>query len=359
VISSGESTSERMAKIAVVGAGAWGTTLALLAGRAGRIASLYLREADRAVEIAVTRTNVRAQLGVSLPEAIDVTADLGAACAGASAIVLAVPSQSMRETARAIRPFVAGAAVVSAAKGLERQTYKRMTEVLREELDEAAAGRVCALSGPNLAREIASGKPAVTVIAGADLAAAERVRDLLMSQQFRCYTNEDVVGVEMGGALKNVVAIGAGMADGLDAGDNAKAAFITRGIAEIARLGVAVGAQPLTFVGIAGLGDLVATCASSLSRNHRVGRELAAGRSLPEILAGMGQVAEGVTTTEVAYALGQTLGVPLPITEQTYAVLFEGKAPAAAISDLMGREPKHELAGLRAEGSNESADARP
>jgi glycerol-3-phosphate dehydrogenase (NAD(P)+) len=266
-------------------------------------------------------------------------------------LVVAVPSQAMRESAAKLSPFVGDAIVVSAAKGLERGTFKRMTEVLSEELPVAASGRICALSGPNLAREIAAGKPAVTVVACADLAPAERVQDLLMSPQFRCYTNEDVIGVEMAGALKNIVAIGAGMADGLDAGDNAKAAFLTRGIAEIARLGIAVGAQPLTFAGLAGLGDLVATCASSLSRNHRVGAELAKGRPLAAILAEMKQVAEGVTTTEVARELGRRLGVPMPITEQTYSVLFEGKSPLAAISALMGREPKHELADLRGEAS--------
>ena len=336
-------------KVTVVGAGAWGTTLALLAARAGCAVSLFVRDPGRARDIAAARHNERAQPGVELPDAIHVTADLAGACAGASAIVVAVSSQSMRETGRALAAHAGAAVVVSAAKGLERGSFKRMTEVLREELPATTAARVCALSGPNLAREIALGRPAVTVIAGPDLAAAERVRDLLMSPQFRCYTNEDVIGVEMAGALKNIVAIGAGMADGLDAGDNAKAAFLTRGIAEIARLGIAVGAQPLTFAGLAGLGDLVATCASPLSRNHRVGRELVTGRSLPEILAGMEQVAEGVTTTEVAYTLGRQLGVALPITEQTYAVLFEGRSPLAAITELMGREPKHELAGLRAD----------
>ena len=224
---------------------------------------------------------------------------------------------------------------------------KRMTEVVADELGAERAGQVCALSGPNLAREVAAGKPAVTVVAGRDLAAAERARDLLMGPQFRCYTNEDVVGVEMGGALKNIVAIGAGIGDGLGAGDNAKAAFLTRGIAEIARLGIAVGADPLTFAGLAGLGDLVATCASPLSRNHHLGVELARGRSLAEVRAGMSQVAEGVTTTEAAYALGRREGVELPIVDQMYEVLFRNKPPLAAVADLMGREAKHELAGIR------------
>lgn len=336
-------------KATVIGAGAWGTTLALLAARAGRDACLFVRDRSTAEEVERTRRNERAQLGVELPNSVRVSADLERACEGAEVILAAVPSQAMRETAVKLAPFVGDAIVVSVAKGLERGTFKRMTEILTEELPAAARSRICALSGPNLAREIAAGKPAVTVVASADLGPAERVQDFLMSAQFRCYTNEDVIGIEMAGALKNIVAIGAGMADGLDAGDNAKAAFLTRGIAEIARLGIAVGAQPLTFAGLAGLGDLVATCASPLSRNHRVGTELAKGRPLAVILAEMNQVAEGVTTTEVARELGRRLGVPTPITEQTYSVLFEGKSPLDAIAALMGREPKHELADLRGE----------
>lgn len=335
-------------KIGVIGSGAWGTTLAVLAARAGHETRLLVRDAVQAATIETTRRHDRAQPGLVLPANVRATASLDEVCADAAVILVVVPSQRMREVARALAPLVGGAIVVSAAKGLERETFKRMTEVLQEEVGGDAGGRVCAISGPNLAAEIAAGKPAVTVIAGENLAAAERVRDLLASSRFRCYTNEDVVGVEMGGALKNIVAIGAGMADGLAAGDNAKAAFLTRGIAEIARLGIAVGAQPLTFAGLAGLGDLVATCASPLSRNNRVGRELAQGRLLAEILADLGHVAEGVTTTEVAHQLGRKLDVSLPITDQMRAVLFDGKSPLTAIDELMGREPKHELAGLRA-----------
>jgi glycerol-3-phosphate dehydrogenase (NAD(P)+) len=333
--------------VAVVGTGAWGTTLALVAARAGRAVALWFRDPDAARLCAATRRNPRAPLGVPLPPAVGPTADLAHACADASVIVVAVPSRAMRENARRLAPHVGGAVVVSATKGLERGSLRRMTEVIDEEF--AAAGvsaPVCALSGPNLAAEVARGQPAVTVVAGRDRAAAARARDLLMGPGFRCYTNTDVVGVEMGGALKNVIAIGAGIGDGLAAGDNAKAAFLTRGIAEIARLGVAVGAEPLTFAGLSGLGDLVATCASPLSRNNRLGRALAAGRSLAEAEASLGQVAEGVPTTEAAYALGRRLGVELPITEQLHAVLFGGKAPEAAIAEMMRREPKDEFAGF-------------
>ena len=343
-------------QVAVIGSGSWGTTLALVAARASRDVTLHVRDSAAATVIAQTRRNARRLPDVVLPETVRITADLAEACRGAVVVLLVVPSQTMRENARAIAPLVEDAIVVSAAKGLERGSLRRMTEVIREELGRKTAAPVCALSGPNLALEVAAGKPATTVVAGPAVA-AERVRDLLMSPQFRCYTNEDVIGVEMAGALKNVIAIGAGIADGLDAGDNDKAAFITRGIAEIARLGIAAGAYPLTFAGLAGLGDLVATCASPLSRNRHVGSELAKGRSLAEIQAGLTQVAEGIFTTEAASELGRRSGIELPITEQMRAVLFEGKAPLAAIADLMRREAKHELAGMRSPGDHRADDA--
>ena len=339
--------SRQPERIAVVGSGAWGTTLALLAERAGHQVTLFVRNPQEAEKIERTRRNLRYLPQAELPASVLVTGDLSTACRGAALILLVVPSQTVRENARALAPMAGEAVVVSAAKGLERESLKRMSEVVAEELGEPAGARVCALSGPNLAAEIAAGKPATSVVASRNLEAAERVRDLLMSPQFRCYTNEDVVGVEMGGALKNIIAIGAGMGDGLRAGDNAKAAFLTRGIAEVARLGIAVGADPLTFAGLAGLGDLVATCASPLSRNHRVGEELVKGRTLAEIVASLGQVAEGITTTEAAYALGRREGVELPIVEQMHAVLFEGKQPLEAVAALMQREAKHELEGIR------------
>jgi len=331
-------------RVAVIGSGNWGTALAVVAARAGRDVALYVRDPARAAVCAVSRRNQRAFPDVVLPESILVTADLAEASADAALVLLVVPSHTMRENARMLAPMVGDAVVVSAAKGLERGSLKRMTEVVADEL--GGNDRVCALSGPNLAREVALGQPATTVLAGRDIGAAERARDLLMGSQFRCYTNEDVVGVEMGGALKNIIAIGAGIADGLAAGDNAKAAFMTRGIAEMARLGIAVGAHPLTFAGLAGLGDLVATCASPLSRNRFVGEELAKGRRLAEIRAEMAQVAEGVFTTEAARELGRREGIELPITEQMYAVLFEEKSPLAAIADLMRRDAKHEREGM-------------
>ncbi len=332
------------AHVTVIGNGAWGTTLAILAHRAGREATLYVRDLAVADSMRISRRNDAYLPDTGIPPGIRITSDLPTACADADLVILAVPSQTMRANAAGLNALAPDAVVVSAAKGLEVGSLLRLTEVIAEELPTR---RICALSGPNLAREVAAGKPATTVVASADLGAAELVRDLLMSAQFRCYTNEDVVGVEMGGALKNIIAIGAGMADGMGAGDNAKAAFLTRGIAEIARLGVAAGADPLTFAGLSGLGDLVATCASPLSRNHFVGEELAKGRSLDDIRAGMSQVAEGIVTTAAARELGLRLGVDLPITEQMHAVLFENKPALAAISALMRREATHELSALR------------
>jgi glycerol-3-phosphate dehydrogenase (NAD(P)+) len=342
-------------RICIVGSGSWGTTLALIADTAGHHVALVTRDEATTTAIRLTRRHPRVLPGIELPAGIDVTADLPAACNDASAIIVAVPSQAMRATARRLAPLTGHAFVISAAKGLELGSLQRMTQILRTELPPAAHDRICALSGPNLAGEIAAGKPATTVIASTNLEAAERVRDLLITPRFRAYTNADVIGVEMAGALKNVIAIGAGIGDGLGLGDNAKAAFMTRGIAEIARMGIAAGAEPLTFAGLAGLGDLVATCSSPLSRNRHVGTELARGRSLSEIQATMTEVAEGIFTVQAARELGERLGVDLPITNQLAAVLFDNKSPLAAIEELMNRDAKHEFADL---GSGPTPDQR-
>lgn len=265
----------------------------------------------------------------------------------AALVVLAVPSKSLRDNVRSVRGALpADAIVLSATKGLEAGTGLRMSQVLAQELLAPLVARACVLSGPNLAKEIVRGLPASTVVASRDAAAAALARDLLMTPRFRIYTSDDVVGVELGGALKNVIAVGAGICDGLQAGDNAKAGFITRGLAEITRLGVAAGASPLTFAGLAGLGDLVATCASPLSRNRHVGEQLARGRSLAEVQAAMDNVAEGVDTTVAALRLARELGVEMPITQTTHRVLFEGLDVHAAVQELMGRPPRREWEGV-------------
>jgi len=340
-------------KVAVVGTTSWGTTLALLLRSKGLQVFLLARTATEAQDLAQRRENARLP-GVPIPAELPITADGEEALRGAVLIILAVPSQTMRQNLRQIAPALEGRTAVrpntlllSAAKGLELGSGKRMSEVIQEEMANGdAAIPIGALSGPNFALEIAQGQPASTVVACRDPAAVRRAQSLLMTPSFRVYTSEDMVGVEMGGALKNIVAIGAGLADGLGYGANAKAAFVTRGLAEIARLGVAGGANPLTFQGLSGLGDLIATCYSPLSRNRYVGQELARGRPLAEVLAGMGHVAEGVSATEAALELARRLGVEMPIATKAREVLFEGLDPRRAAAQLLGREPKDEMADL-------------
>ena len=325
-------------KAVVVGATTWGTTLALVLAGEGRQVTLLARNAAERDRLEAARENTRFLPGVAFPPMMGVSADAAEALDGATLAVIAVPSDRMRENARRIGPHLgADTVVVSASKGLELPLAMRMSEALAEELPTSLHPGICALSGPNLAKEIVQGKPASSVVAGATPEAAERAQATLLSNRFRVYTSSDVTGVELGGALKNIVALGAGICDGLDFGENAKAAFVTRGLAEIARLGVAAGAEPLTFAGLAGVGDVIATCASRLSRNRYVGEQLALGRSWPEIRASMDNVAEGVNATEAALKMAARLGVEMPIAETTYRVLYEGLPPREAAAELMER----------------------
>ncbi len=334
--------------IAVVGTGSWGTTLAIVLARGGLDTVLLARSEEVAQELRMARENRRFLPGVSFPAGLAVTAVPAEALAGRQVVLLVVPAQRMRENVASLRAHLpADAVVVSGAKGLELETCLRMSEVILAELGPTAAGRIAALSGPNLAREVADGLPTATVVAAPDERVAAFVQAKLKVPHVRLYTNGDLIGVELGGALKNIIALGAGICDGLGYGDNGKAAFLTRGLAEIARLGVAMGANPLTFAGLAGIGDLVATCASRLSRNRYVGEELGRGRSLAQIRANMTMVAEGVTTTVAARTLARRYGVEMPITEGLYRVLFEGVSPRDGVSELMMRDLKGELAGMQ------------
>ncbi len=308
---------------------------------------LWSRTGEEAARLQAAREHRERLPGIAFPSSLSVTAD-ARELAVAELLVLAVPSQTVRENLRRTAAYLpADAPLVSAVKGLERDTAKRVSEMAAEELPGRSPGRFCALSGPNLSREIARGLPSASVVASVDPAVAARVRDTFMSPAFRVYTSEDVIGVELGGALKNLIAICAGMGDGFAYGDNGKAAFITRGLSEITRLGVAAGANPLTFAGLAGMGDLVATCYSPLSRNRRVGEELAQGKSLAEALSGLGdQVAEGVETTRPALLLAHRLGVEMPITEALSRFLFEALDPRRALLELLVRAPRAETAGL-------------
>ncbi len=324
-----------MSRITVLGAGNWGTTLALLEARAGHVVTLWTRRAEGAAEIARSRRSPGLP-GVDLPDAVTVTATLARAVAAAEVLILAVPAQSVRALARDLASLLPPSLpVVNAAKGLEVATGLRLTEVLAAEW--TAGQPVAVLSGPNLAPELARGLPAAATLACHDLSLAEKLQTLLATPTYRLYASTDVTGVELAGSLKNVIAVAAGICDGLALGDNARAALVTRGLAEMTRLGVAAGARPLTFAGLSGLGDLVVTCGSTLSRNHRVGAALAAGQALERIEADLGMVAEGVPTTRAVRVLAARHGVEMPISAQVHAVLFEGISPRLAAEELMGR----------------------
>ena len=336
-----------MSKVVIIGTTSWGTTLAILLGKKGLEVVLLARSSEEATELQQRRENTRLLPGFLLPSTVQVMLPSEQAFSKADVVILAVPSQSMRQNIRLVKTLLdSSTLVMSAAKGLEVETTLRMSEVLEEELPPGFQGNICVLSGPNLSLEVARGLPATSVVAARDLKTAQRVQSWLMTSRFRVYTNTDVIGVELGGGLKNIIALGAGMCDGWGYGDNAKAAFMTRGLAEISRLAMAAGANPLTLAGLAGLGDLVATCSSRLSRNHYVGEELAKGRKLKDILASVPYVAEGIPTTVAARQMARRLGIEMPITEQMYRVLFEDLDPHQAAIDLMEREAKHELAGI-------------
>jgi glycerol-3-phosphate dehydrogenase (NAD(P)+) len=328
--------------ILVIGAGAWGTTLATLVARAGNTATLFCRHPEVYVSLNESRRHPVSLSGFSLPVEIDVVDDLVDALGSNPAlIIVAVPTSGVEQVARILADCGYLGVIASATKGIDPETLRTSTQRIIEVTGNRE--RVAALSGPNLATEIAGGLPAAAVVASTRQQTAQLVQRGLMSPTFRIYTSSDIVGVELAGALKNVMAIGAGIADGLTAGQNAKAAFITRGIAEITRLGMACGADPMTFAGLAGIGDLMATCGSTLSRNHTVGRRLAEGELLRDIIATMTEVAEGVPTTRAAIALGERLGVELPIATQIGNVLFNNVSPHHAIAQLLARDAAPEV----------------
>ena len=336
-------TQASQARVAVIGATTWGTALGIILARNDIPVDLVVRNEQESDLLGSQRENARFLPGVAFPDAMSVTASISDSVPPAQMLVLAVPSPTLRQNLEAVRDSITpGAVLLNAAKGLEWPDGKRMSRVMEESLPPHLHDGICTLSGPNFAREIVDGKIASTVVAGRDAAMTEHAQAVLMSPSFRVYTSDDVTGVELGGALKNIIALGAGIADGLNIGDNGKAAFITRGLAEITRLGIAAGAHPLTFAGLAGLGDLIATCASRLSRNRYVGEQLAQGRSWPEIRDSMKNVAEGVNTTKSALAMAAELNVELPIAQATHRVLFEGLSPRDAIVELMERPPRSE-----------------
>ncbi len=337
-----------MPKIAIIGTTAWGITLGIVLAHKGLEVRLWARTEQEATKLTNNGPNPALLPGVNFPRQLSVTSSLSEALAGAEAVMLVVPSQSMRQNIKLVAEHLDGSMlIVNAAKGLEVGSGKRMSQVVADEIEPCFHSNICVLSGPNLSQEILGDLPAATVVAAGDEAIARKAQKLLATPNLCVYTNTDVVGVELGGALKNIIALGAGIADGLGYGDNAKAALITRGLTEMTAFGVALGANPLTFSGLAGLGDLITTCASPLSRNHYVGAELAKGRSLKEITDSMTGVAEGVSTTLVVWNLAQQMGLEMPITETIYRVLYEGADLRQAAVELMAAEATHELAGRK------------
>jgi glycerol-3-phosphate dehydrogenase (NAD(P)+) len=331
-------------RIGVVGAGSWGTALALLLSRKGFSTTLWAYDAKHAAEMAKRRENAVYLPGFPFPPSLSVTSDLAAAVGDATLVISVSPSHTVRSVMSRARPFLPrGIPIVSASKGIENDTLMTMSEVLEEILPIEHHPYLTYLSGPSFAKEVAQELPTAVTVAGRDPAVSRRVQEIFTTPHFRVYTSEDVIGVELGGALKNVMAIAAGVADGLGYGHNTRAALITRGLHEIARLAMRRGANPLTLAGLAGMGDLVLTCTGDLSRNRSVGLRLGRGEKLAAILGEMKQVAEGVKTAKSVHDLAQREGVEMPIAEQVYRILYEDKDPKQAVFELMGRLPRQEL----------------
>ncbi len=331
-------------KVGVIGAGGWGTALANFLAEKGYPVSLWVYEKDLCQEIGAKRENTLYLPGVKLSERITPTTSFREAVEDKQILVTASPSHLVRRVIKKALPYLyPGALIVNASKGIENKTLLTMSQVLREILLSQFHSRIAVISGPSFAREVAQRIPTAVVVAARDQVVAQRIQELFSTPYFRVYTSPDIIGVELGGALKNVIALAAGVSDGLGLGFNTRAALFTRGLAEITRLGVKMGANPLTFSGLAGAGDLLLTCTGDLSRNRSVGIKLGKGMKIKEILSGMRMVAEGVKTTKSAYELSRKYQVEMPITEQVYLILYKNKLPGKAVRDLMSRDLRTEL----------------
>ncbi len=335
-------TAQVKNKVTVLGAGNWGSTLAVMLAEKGFSVSLWEFRADAANKIQRERENREFLPGIKLPDGITVDWDAGKCLSGSQAVFWALPSKVLRSVCRNVRTFLKkDLLLVSAIKGIEVSSLMRCSQVLGQELGEKAS-RLAVLSGPNIAPEIARHIPSTTVVAANFPEDAKEVQEMLRSLYFRVYTGDDIIGLELGGSLKNIIAIAGGIIDGLGLGANTKGALLTRGLAEITRLGAAMGARTDTFAGLSGMGDLITTCFSQQSRNRSVGQQIGQGRKLADILGRMSMVAEGVETTKAARLLAQKHNIEMPITQQMYLVLFQDKDPAEALKDLMGRDAKAE-----------------
>lgn len=336
-----------MKKVSIIGAGSWGTAIAFVLAENNHDCLLWARRQKQASEIMNDHTNHAYLPGTILPNNLQATSDLEEAITHGDVIVLAVPTKAIRSICEEINGIITEPKlIVHVSKGIEPDSLKRISEIITEELLSSNVKAVVALSGPSHAEEVVLRHPTTVTAASSDIKAAEEVQDLFMNNYFRVYTNADIVGVEIGAALKNVIALAAGITDGLGYGDNAKAALITRGLAEISRLGVKMGAHPLTFSGLTGLGDLIVTCTSVHSRNWKAGNMLGKGDSLEDVISGMGMVIEGVRTTKAAHQLALKYEVTMPLTEALYTVLFEGALPKEAVDQLMNRMKKQEVEDL-------------
>lgn len=331
-------------RIGVLGAGSWGTALASVLADKGYPVTIWAYEPEVAEEIRLHKENRTYLPGIYLPQSLMATSNLEDAVFKKDLLLFVVPSHVMRETARTVAPWIDSSCIlVSASKGIENETYKTMTGVLQEEINHVAEERLAVLSGPSFAREVGKKIPTVVTAAARDEVIARRVQEIFSTHLFRVYSVDDVIGVEVGGAIKNVIAIAAGVVDGMEFGLNTRAALITRGLAEIRRLGVAMGANPHTFSGLSGMGDLILTCTGSLSRNHTMGQLLAEGKKLSDILKEQKTVAEGVKTAKSVYNLAAKLGVELPICNEVYQMLYGNNSPRDAVMRLMGRSLKQEF----------------
>jgi glycerol-3-phosphate dehydrogenase (NAD(P)+) len=327
--------------ISIIGDGGWGTTLAMLLSGKGHNVTLWGAFPEYVETVKAKRVNAKFLPGVKIPHEVNITSSLNEAIEDKDMIVLAVPSQYMRSVLTRLTPYkLSGKVFVSVTKGIENRTLKRMSEIVYELLGQST--EICVLSGPSIAHEVAQGSPATLVASSGNSALAKEVQDVFITDRFRVYTNSDIVGVELGGSLKNIIAIAAGISDSLGFGTNAKAALLTRGLIEMARLGAAMGAKKDTFYGLSGLGDLTTTCISKYSRNHHFGEEIGKGRSLKEALKETEMVVEGVATTESAYELAKKHRVEMPIIGEIYKVLYENKDPKKGVHDLMTRSPREE-----------------
>ncbi|HHY73156.1 MAG TPA: NAD(P)H-dependent glycerol-3-phosphate dehydrogenase [Bacillus bacterium] len=336
-----------MGKCAVIGAGSWGTALAMVLADNGHKVRFWGHRKEQMEEINTRHTNEKYLPGIELPTSIVGYFNLEEALQNNEILILAVPTKAIREVLKKIVPFLKNKTLIChVSKGIEPETLKRISEMITEEVPSHLLEDVVVLSGPSHAEEVSRRQPTTVTASSTNIQAAERIQDLFINTNFRVYTNPDIIGVEIGGALKNIIALGAGISDGLGYGDNAKAALITRGLAEIARLGTKLGANPLTFAGLTGIGDLIVTCTSVHSRNWRAGNLLGKGHKLDEVLENMGMVVEGVRTTKAAYQLAKRENIEMPITTAIYNILFNHCPPKDAVEGLMGRCKTHEMEDL-------------